>query len=273
MIEQRLIDSFVIAPYSFRFRPTEEQKAARAASLAATESHPVLVAVSEPDADGKHQLLDGELNWEAQKINGVQMVSVRFIDVALEDRAYMMLQLCQRRNISHYELANALPILDEKYDRLLNGEGESRRSKFIADQFIELGFAHLVGSQNNVDKFRDICNSPDRENHLRRLDSRRRQLQSTWRLAKNLRGDVNDETDDERDGDDDDTIADSNTSASHGATCAPVAAGRLTPVKVIVNDQEWECNAGDLCGHCKVHEFIMRATTNLPPVTQEGEAA
>lgn len=275
MTDLRPIDLFVVPVWNFRATPTPEQIAARAESITATGMHPIIKAAATANADGKHELMDSFLNLEAMKLLGVQMVKVEWIDVPVEDRPWAAIQFCHRRNISHFELAMILPHLDDHYTRHLFRKSPEplRRSKFISKQFIALGFSHLVLNQNNVDRFKFICNHPDREMLLRRLDSKRRQLQSTYELAVKLM--PSSEGEDGADNRADNNSTDGNNSneantngneRTDSRTCEPVASGRLVPIKIEVNGKIWKCRAGDLCGHCKVHEFVMRATTTLPQI-------
>lgn len=249
--ELRPIDVFKVPTYYIRSLPNETEIQERADGIASSGIYPSIIAVEEYETDAKHEILDGIISWYALKKLGVEMVTVKFVPVAPDDRAFRMIQLNYKKYVTHRELALMLPVLDDHYERHLNGKGIIRKSKFISEQFRLIGFRM---SQNNIDKFREIVDS-NKKYLLDRLDSRARQLESTHKLlGKKPEGsEIKKPT------------ADKNPEEQPAEqVCAPCAPGLLIPFSVTVNNTTREYKAGDFCATCKLHPFIMQATNNLP---------
>lgn len=257
--ELHQIDKFKLPARNFRGQYAPEVIAQRAEQLRA-ESYPELVAVSTPDEDGKHELIDGVLNWLAMQLLGVQVVRSRFVTVAPEDVFYERLN--QNRNqVFTYEMAAfILPELDAYYDRHFNGDGILKRGKCVQMELRTLGLKMGV---NNVARFREMVNSPHRHLLMQKLDSSVRMFEDAYNWFQELQKPQTNNTADEDDSNDQESP---NQTEDSPRSCNPVAAGKLVPVRVIVNGQGYKCNAGDFCGECKLHEFVMRAQNPLPPI-------
>lgn len=268
MIDQRPIDVFKIPPYYFRSVPSEQEVTDRIAGLTASASHPTLKAIREAEADGKHELIDGIINWTAMKRMGVQIAKVEWHDYAVEDRPFQLIQHNHSKRISHHEVRLMLPVLEEYYDRNLNGAGIMRKTKFIEQQLRSIGFHHL--SQNNVEPFKQMCSHANWSRFMDRLDSRARQFTSTYSLWKELNGEATVEAPAPPAMNDGEGETDNSTNSVSNNTCAPMNSGPIVPIRVIVNGNEFECNTSQLCSHCMVHQFVMQGLTNLPPVNGEG---